>query len=87
MSDLALHLGVIGERTRHDLRKYSTLRDRYAHDRARSQLYVDHEMYAHLKSTYLYRENVDFLATEKHQGALFLIYHQLKEVVQSGVVE
>ena len=87
MADLAFYLGTVGQKTRHDLRKYSNLRDRYAHDRNRLQLQDDSEMFKLLKDTYTYRENKDLLVSENPQAVMYRVYQNLKEIIASGRVE
>ena len=80
-------MGIIGPQARHDLRKFATMRDRYAHDRERKQLKDDPEMFAHLTSTYAFRENRDLLAQESHTTVLLRIFWHLHECIESGNYE
>ena len=90
LSDIAFYLGLIGPKTRHDLRKIAKLRDRYAHDRDRGQLGGDPQMFKLVEETYLYKENRDIMRStnDLHEQRAFLaICSQLKTNLNSAWVE
>lgn len=90
LAEVAFHAGIIGEKTKHDLRRFAKLRDRYAHDRHRGQLDDDPDMFKLIQDTYLYRENrakLEAVSDLHEQRALIAVCEQLKVIVQSGVVE
>jgi hypothetical protein len=87
LADLAHVVGVIGPQTRHDLRKFSQMRDRYAHDRKRGQLGDDPEMFSHLTNTYAYRENRDVLSQDRPYAVLLQLSFHLEEVIEAGHYE
>lgn len=90
MAAVALHAGMIGPKTRHDLGKFADLRNRYAHDRHRKQLDEDPKMLKLLTDTYLYRENrerLENLGNMLEQKAMFAISEQLRVIIEEGIVE
>jgi len=87
LADLAYFTGSIGPKTRHDLRKFASLRDRYAHDRERKQLSDDPEMFALLTATYTFRDNRELLQGEYHTATLLRVFWHLHEVVESRHLE
>lgn len=83
LADLAFMLNFISNEDRHDIRKVSRLRDRYAHDKRRGQLDEDEEMFAFLKNTYLFRGSIE-LRQLNRQEVLFCIRDELLARVQDA---
>jgi len=77
MADVALYLGLISEEQRYDLKSLSKLRDRYAHDRHRKQLYEEPELFALITRTNLYKNNRSDLNGFDQQAILMCIKEQL----------
>ena len=90
VTDLAFHAGLIGEKTRHDLRKVAKLRDRYAHDLNRNQLEDDPEMLQLVLDMHQYKDNKDRIRALPHlpgQRAFLASVEQLKIIITTGHVE
>ena len=87
IADFAYFAGIVGPRTRHDLRKFATLRDRYAHDRQRKQLDEDPDMLGLVKQTYTYKENAEALSNDAPYSIFVRVFWQIHECLVLGHVE
>ena len=77
LSSLAFHLALISDQERHDLGKIGRLRNRYAHDKHRSQLDTDAEMYKLVTDTFLFKSTPSLKAM-KAQAVVLSILDELK---------
>jgi hypothetical protein len=90
LADICYHAGVIGPKTRHDIRCLVNLRDRYAHDRGRKMLDQEPELVKLLTASHIYKENksrFDALAKKTEQHVLFAVIMGLKDIIQNGPAE